>query len=266
MRRLLYFILCFGFFASCSQRKKDNGLKDSIRNSSEIEKGGQVPKADSIKNKSDVSINDTTTYNEAPGITPLPFGFKSASKNFDDARQYFTRLLYQNKSITIVDRWPKQISLRQKIYKLPPIKSVKYIAFPVSTGFDGWNGDTCTNGVAFEKYIKLTKYRYRLPDIGKYQCYYWCDYRNLTSSKEYPEDVLIACKFFLSDLLYGYFILYDPETMSAKVFMIYFDTNDDGSDAYRFFYIDKNHNIMLYPPNNGVLISISSNGELQIKK
>jgi len=84
---------------------------------------------------------------------------------------------------------------------------------------------------------------------------------------------------FINDYEYGYFILYDPKTLTAKVLTIYFDSEYDELVTYRFFYIDQAYNIRIYETATGspkpvdkptlfrlTTLSIFPNGKIKIER
>jgi hypothetical protein len=210
-----------------------------------------------------------------PEITPLPFGLEPNQLNFHYEESYFIRLLSQNKSNKMYSHFELPPPPKHKVYRLPTIKSIEYLPLPIATWIDT---GTCYDGKPFSKYIKLKGYQYRLPDIRNNQCYYWSGSRYY-NDEEYGEDVRRNCQVFLPDYKYGYFILYDPKFMTAKVFTIYFDTEYDWLYIYRFFYIDKSYHIRVYEnsaslESNGnptypykiTRVSILSNGEIKTER
>ena len=114
------------------------------------------------------------------------------------------------------------------------MNSIKYIKLQVDLG-----DYLCDNGKPVDSVIKLTKYRCKLPDAGRYEVYYMCNSGN--EHFDYPPDFIKHCIKF-SYLRYGYLILYEPKTRQAVVINIYNWYYVD-SVHERTFYIDKNYNI-----------------------
>jgi hypothetical protein len=210
-----------------------------------------------------------------PQPVSLPFGLKPTLKNFHQTQFFFKNLVYKHFNDELDYPVTNKKNQFQKTYDLPVIKNVKYIPL---TLFGGIDSGICSNGQFFSNYIKLTKYRIKLPDINNYHCYYWCDQRHFYD-KDYARRIKVDCKFSLPEGFYGYFILYDPKTMFAKVITIQLDTDQDDICLYRFFYIDKNYRIIIYEngapgeaggiptsPYRTTLVSILKNGEINIKK
>jgi len=224
--------VAFGVFltlSSCSHNKPENSLTSQRNQKTEPE---LINKNDSNKFQNAGNITDSVT-----GITSLPFGFQSNKRNFDVALNFFNRLLYSDKNLPFVHGFPKHESKEMAINSLPDIKSIKYIAQPMGV-IDNDNED-------FSTHIKLKGYRYRLPDLDKFQVYYWCG-NGFDFQKSYTDEEWELCKSFMIDGNYGYLIFYDPSNKLAKVTTIFLDAYNDGSQAYRFFYIDKHYNVYLF--------------------
>jgi len=250
-------LFLFLIFFSCHYEKKIDGLKtDSLKKASEIKSTlGYSTKKDSTlistgdstkKDSTLISTGDSTLFEPgAPEITPLPFGLKPDLKNFRYTESYFIAMLSQNKSGKLYQHTESPQAPLKNLYKLPPIKSIEYITLPMYRLIDT---GVCNDGKSFGDYINLKGYRYRLPDIYNYQCYYDGGFRNPNHDKEYgySRNVFQNCAVFINDYEYGYFILYDPKTLTAKVITIYFDSEYDALITYRFFYIDKAYNIQVY--------------------
>lgn len=82
-----------------------------------------------------------------------------------------------------------------------------------------------------------------MPDINKYQCYYFTEFDN---SHYYPSKINEKCWWGLIEPFYaGYLILYNPATRVANVIKIYRDTWVDGMGHHTVFYIDRNQTIKL---------------------
>jgi hypothetical protein len=196
-------------------------------------------------------VLDTLFANGTPKITSLPFWSKG---------------------------WPrpgKKFHIEKKCYRLPIIKSIKYM------NLDSIFSYVCTYGEPIDSSIvKLTKYNYKFPNIDKYQVFYrW------VSGGSYANDPMIQfinknCNIFYTE--YGYLILYDPLAMNAIVLNVsnfyYIDADEE-----RDFFIDKNNNIHLidrswtdgdedangnqtaeYLGAHKRIISIFKNGEIKI--
>lgn len=172
---------------------------------------------------------------KSPAITSLPFGYTGNSKTFTVINKFYSDLLA--KDCYVGGQVCDETKLKNiKIYKLPLIKKINYI----STG-DRGDPDTCEGGKSFGMYLKINKYRYRLPDVNNYQYYYWCDYKY--HNQLYTDAISVKCDWCIKSFYFGYLIFYDPKTYTAKVINIYLDTFEDGSAVYRHFFIDKDYTI-----------------------
>ncbi len=171
--------------------------------------------------------------------------------------------------------WDEDARKETKIYQLPIINNINYI------GLSNVDTDKCENGQLFSKYFKISKYRYRLPNINKYQCYYWCNYDS--KNNEYSNLAKNNCDWCILNSFYGYLVLYDVKIRTANVVAIYFDIYRDGYNHSRNFYIDKNYNINLadflqeaddgdgsHPSKVRIgerhIISVLKNGTIQVRK
>jgi len=225
-------------------------------------------------NKNSVIVKKTKYLIIPPRITRLPFGPNISLNKLYTADKFYTRLIYDNAGELMNSGWTDKALRKIKIYKLPLIKKINYIKI------NSVDTDRCQNGKLLSGFLKLSKYRYRLPDVGVYQCYYWCDYN--PNNNEYSSYVKQNCDRCLLNFFYGYLILYNPKTLEANVIAIYYDTFRDGSNLYRNFYIDKNYNITLLDSsqeaddgdgsnpskvfvNNKHTVSISKQGDIRVK-
>ena len=68
---------------------------------------------------------------------------------------------------------------------------------------------------------KIDSLKYRLPDIGNYQCYYFYE----QSKKTFGQ--------------YGNLLLLDPKSKTGKTLNIYYEVGGDQHVNFRYFYIDK---------------------------
>ena len=181
---------------------------------------------------------DSFVYTAGNGpITSLPFGLNEETGKLDTAGIFYSKLVYNNIGKLINEGWTPRNLKAVKIYKLPPIKKITYIGISdVDTG-------KCKNGRSFGDYLKLPGYRYRLPDVKNYQCFYWCTYD--PNTLQYPDTLKQLCNKCIINEFYGYLIFYDKATMECKVVTIYYNTFRDGKDFNRHFYIDKKQDVYL---------------------
>jgi len=219
------FSLCL-FLAGCTHSAK-NTRATAVANALPAKKSG----------KKDVTEKPGDTISFANALCPvnhLPFGPGRESHLFKSSK-YYSALIYKNINKLNIEGWTPQVLKNIKIYKLPPIGKIAYLGLSdVDTG-------KCYDGQPFENFLKLSGYRYRLPDIYGYQCYYWCNYDYF--NRAYTGEVKQNCDQCIINWTYGYLILYDKVGRKANVVTIYFNTFRDGSDLSRYFYIDRNYNI-----------------------
>jgi len=229
-------------FASCSNPiKKDSGeigqenTKDSSAKNT-IVKDNEVDVSDNsdcINYKITDSLQiDTTLSNEIPLITPLPFG-PLIDKLMDLKKPtfFYTDLVGK-------DYYASNRSL-MPTYKLPPIDKVKYLIIDKENEISPCSN---TKSEKIGDWFKIRKYRYRLPDKGKFQVYYMPSDENAYDDfkSSLPEE---CCGAFLCNT-YGYLILYDTLKREARLLSIFHSCLGDAVNSRRF-YIDKNYNIFL---------------------
>ncbi len=247
---------------SCQQSSK-NQYKSSDNHSKK-----DFSKPSALKPERNVNKKKTNYSDGTPKITQLPFGNK-ISLNKLQGRSFYYNLIYKNFEQLINDgRFTSETLKNIEVYKLPPIKDIRYIEI------DRNDSCNCENGKSFASILKLTKYRYRLPDISVYQCFYMCNYDPL--SQDFSSEIREYCQRFLY-MSYGYLILYNPNSQNAYVITIFYDTYSDAL-SFRYFYIDKNYKIQLVDygidgdemPNSEVIarihtVSISHKGEIKVE-
>jgi len=234
------------FFYSCSNRTKTVENKDSSQSNTSSQK----------------TCSEKKDY---PEITQLPFGPKIKSKKwyYDDIH-FYARLISNDPKLIDFD------TLVTPTFNLPKIKAIKYIHTKNDKNY------ICNNGKPVDSLLRLTKYRYRLPDIAQYKSYYMCGFN--FNHNDYSETFRNNCPEF-AYTCYGYLILYDTLTKIANVIDIYFVTYRDGFNIERRFKIDKNYHIDMVEIGtsgededtskhieNKYTISISKNGEIKMSE
>jgi hypothetical protein len=234
LRQILYFIV-FIPLSACTTDASKKGADSSVNT---IKQEKEPIETTEAKNAADPVIQpeakahkygemQNSITNGAPEITALPFGPKGwPDKIVADSNFYFD-LIGQN----LWDDYDQRVDA--KLYQLPPVNSIKYIQ--LQHDLDNY----LCNGKPVDSVLKLTKYRHRLPDAGKYKIYYMCNSGNVDF--DYPPDFIKYCIKFIYQK-YGYLILYEPKTRHAVVINIYHFYYVD-SVHERTFYIDKNYNI-----------------------
>ena len=153
-----------------------------------------------------------------------------------------------------------EVMSRAKTFSPPPIENVEHIKI------GNENTCSCTNS------LSLDSCRFKLKNIGKYQCYYLSDdiYQNDAFEKSCPNN---TC------LLYGDLVLYDSSSRSAKVLLIYFEggsgSGENKGTPFRYFFITKEKSIELYDGicnddgcdmRNTWSIHVLDNGEIDVKE
>jgi hypothetical protein len=200
------------------------------------------------------SITNVKANNGSSSITPLPFGSKYLS-NFKYEKRWITD---SNDKVTdptandFLDYYQKAGYVKASRFS-KDIISVENI--PLEDDVD-----------LFKRKLKLD-YRYRLPDIGPYQCYYTYNEDILGT----PKDIEAGWEVYTAE---GYLLLYNVKSKHLKVMNIYHDYVTEAITYTRCFIIDKNKILQIfeaesYETEGSVKkireIKIASNGEILIK-
>ncbi|MBL0049126.1 MAG: hypothetical protein IPP32_13660 [Bacteroidetes bacterium] len=182
-------------------------------------------------NSSDNStFSDTTSLNKNEFIqtdtakikinTAFPFGCADLAKyNYphyweEDHEHYGKLKSPEGKELADISTLLSSIN-NAKTIKAPIIKSIEYLDLNKEYEGDAYYFDT----IAVRK---MDSCIYRLPDISKYQCYY---YRQHSSKKTYG--------------IYGSLLLLDPATQIGKLLTLYFECGGDQHVKLRYYFIDK---------------------------
>lgn len=235
----ILFILLVLFFVSCSDNKKLDYASDETitlndtmfpsKNNIDTVTKTEVEPNNIQYNQTDKSRSEQNTIlaEGMPEITQLPFGPKGWPDQIKNSNFYLD-LIGKDLDTDL----PKY----SIIYKLPKINNIQYLKL------DGPNRYQCENGQPIDSIIKLTKYRYRLPNINKYESYYMCN-SHFDKKWDFNSEFINNCGEFVYQE-YGYLILYEPRTTFAIVIDIYHVNYIDAVND-RKFYIDKNYTINL---------------------
>jgi hypothetical protein len=233
----LILILFYCFIFSCSQPEKKNKKQISAKNnrflSTQVDTSSSIFIDTVYDFRDSIKLKKIKYYLTPPPITPLPFGLKVNLKNFVTATEFFANLQSGRGNVINTN---SNFFREVKIYKLPPVQKVNFISV------DQPNSAKCQDGQMFSDILKFDLYQYRLPDINKYQVYYFTDFNN---EQLYPSNVRKNCIVHLNEFYAGYLIFYDPLTKEANVIRIYSDAYIDGMALHTFFYIDKSQTITL---------------------
>ena len=149
----------------------------------------------------------------------IPLPFASKPKDIKDVKTYDSGVYYG-----FIDN-------DRPILKLPPIKSAHYVVADKE-----YNTGLCYDSPE-SKIIKLTGYKYRLPDFKDFEVYYMTG--DAEKTQELAEEFGTTCK-----AAYGNLIVYNPKDQSAQVLTIYYSFYID-SQQDRYFYIDKDYTIYM---------------------
>lgn len=167
--------------------------------------------------KSEPSLKSDSSIKTIPDASVLSLPVGTKPKDFKDVKTYdesFTDALLKD---------------TLSMHKLPEIKSASYVVADKNYGL----------GLCYEKptNIKLTNYKYRLPDYKGFQIYYMTGDAERTGElkAEFGVDCLSA---------YGNLIVYNPKTQKATVLTVYYSFYID-SQQERNFYIDTDYTIYL---------------------
>lgn len=195
---LILLLGCVGLILllGCGKKQSDDVL---IIENIEVEKKLDVLVSDTIQINADFPFGCVDLkkykYSKIWEIDTLAYGTltQPEGKEFDDIYDYFSKL----NSIPAVK------------YK-PEIKDLEYIQF-----------DLINSSYDKEALYSIDSIKYRLPDIGKYKCFYSC---------QNPKG-----RFGL----YGNILLYDSITKNGKLVNVYYEVAGDGVVEFKYFLFDE---------------------------
>jgi hypothetical protein len=186
------------------------------------------------------SIKIDTVYKQADSlnltkITNIPFG-DPALINFKFPKKWKHPVDAPDDQKGPIDKVNDQVD--KFYYHLNTVRSIKPIPI-INIKFVHSKNAPLIN----KKYYNFKHgIKYRLPDIGPYQCYY--HYLNFS----YPVNVLSIDQRQYLEI--GSLVLYDPKTKTANILNIFDNYTSDGADDFwgvsNFFYIDSNKKITIY--------------------
>jgi hypothetical protein len=150
-----------------------------------------------------------------------------------------------------------------KSYSLPEIKSIVRLYNFKRIEMDPY-GRTPQNCIDS---ILMDSYQIQFPDLGIYSCYY--------SSKDYPWGRPLKTGCAPNQyVIFGNLILYDSMSKAAILMPICAMENEECSYMYRYFYITRNKEIIIYEGEGDeenrslqekYAITMSSSGKINIK-
>jgi hypothetical protein len=171
---------------------------------------------------------DTSKQQEAPDSAAtkipvnarLPFGFAdllnySQPKQWKaDAENYGQLKQPDGKAFEAISYYFQTLSKAQTLTTLPDAVEKNYIQI----------GPVCTDTFYCDNQTqqKTDSLKFRLPDIGNYECYYFFERSKIRDSE------------------YGSLLLLDPKTKKGKTLNIYYRIGGEQSINYRYFYINDN--------------------------
>jgi hypothetical protein len=185
------------------------------------------------KNNSD-SVQHLDATNKIVPITPLPFGPTAI------VQYKFPEVAWANPMDGSASTIDKKYQEQLKKINFAPFNFSKSIIVPVIrqvTFVNVWTDSLITKHD--EHYD--TDFKYRLPNLGPYECYY-----------QYHTDSLASLIKTKDDTRYqgfGNLVLIDTLTRNAKILNIYssFEYGEEGGGHYyRYFFIDKEYNIDIF--------------------
>lgn len=210
-------LLSIAIFNRCSleNQKKDIGLN----------------KNDSLSK----TVVDTNYSLGTPEITSIPF----PEINLDSI-QYasVTNYIGRGEGKSHVEFFDVKSQKSKKYYRLPEIKTLKQIIVDSSLEIF-----SCPGNKSLDSLLHFKKYQIRFPPIGKFECYYVCDwdwgdttvYLNSQAIQKYCREFSLYHANW-----YGFLIVYDPSSMEAKVIELY---NSARCWRERRFYIQNDYKI-----------------------
>lgn len=179
--------------------------------------------------ESNSNDSDTITpidTNNIPINSNFPFGSSELTKvkypkHWDSDPKHYGQLKYPEENVIHSIRQCFLNLNSQKVIETPVIKNIELIKL----------GDYLEQSYTFDSTLQksIDSCRYRLPNMGIYECYYSC--RLDTVNK-----ILVT---------YGNLLLLNPTTRSGKILNIYYDGSGDSHVVSRYFFID-NETINIY--------------------
>ncbi|MDP1728443.1 MAG: hypothetical protein Q8M15_16785 [Bacteroidota bacterium] len=209
-------------FLSCSSRETRKEATEKSRDSSEAlisHDSSVIPPMDNFSNNEQI-IENTQVFEGSPKITQLPI---IAHFGYGD---------YEMSNL---------VRKSSKVYRLPPIHKVLYIHTDTSKGYE-CHSLRLEPTLSFDSLFNFKTYRYKLPNIYRYQSYLVCDTLFSVYNKR-NKDIHTRCHAFVFKI-YCYLLLYDSLDKSAKVIALQY--MDYPGERRRIFDIDKNFKIHLY--------------------
>jgi hypothetical protein len=187
-----------------------------------------------------------------PVNAQLPFGFAdllnySQPKHWEaDSKNYGQLKLPDSKAFEAISYYFQTLHKAQTLTTMPDVVEKNYLQIgPICT--DTFYCDNLTQQ-------KTDSLKYRLPDIGNYECYYFFE-RSKNRDSEY-----------------GSLLLLDPKTKKGKTLNIHYMIGGEQSINYRYFYINDNE-IKLFEGycyddgcslNERFRVKIDAGGEIKI--
>ena len=231
MKKLLILFTCFSIISSCSNKVTHNSsFKDDVETKCILT---QPLRIDEIK------IN-----------TSIPFGCSNlTSKHWEADPENYGRLKQPGekefREIGACYARINKVSSQLLAPKTPEAKHIKI-------------GVDFTNTVFYDTIAQrnIDSLKYRLPNIGRYQCYYY-----FGQSKKMFGD-------------YGVLLLFDPKRNIAKTINVYYEVGGDQHVNLRYFYLE-DATIRIYEGScydNGCgltekfKVNIRANGQININE
>jgi len=247
----LSYFLIYTWCIGCSSNTRNKNIIDSSTangsDSSTKTRQEYVAYDTLYRDNDSLEIHQVHYFVDPPPITVLPFGYNLDKEDFNRSGAFFSKLCYPNEKevngkVVIGDPAP--------MYLLLPIKKLELISVKTE------DTSKCDDGSDYSKYLKLTRYRLRLPDINDMQVYYWSDQG--WGASLFPSNVTKKCEWCILTNSWGYLIFYQKKTQLAKVVPIQYETINDGALIDRYFYIDTNYDIHLWHTNRNNLDDIKT--------
>lgn len=215
-------------FAACSnpdqQQELDNFVmsSDTAANESKL----YFDKEEDVRQNTYLVNEDTSIYFryylDSNNIISLPFGcdilvnHKFPKWRKEDISNENT--LPHEKEFQAVSLCFNQMNSSGQLTAIPFIKKIEKIEF------GNRQGCNCIDS------IYPTQFRYQLPNMGPYMCYYLYDSKG-------------ACGNCME---YGRLLLYDFKSQKAKILNIFMEIGGDQNVSYRQFYIEKDKTIRIF--------------------
>ncbi len=239
MNKIIFITIVIANLFSCENHSdyvKNNDITSDTDSLDKFSENEFQTIFNSRQNEMNIYENEILYDEDAP-VTQLPFGpnIKSIDLLCETSSQFYYEIVGKE------SQWNNYTEQHTKSYKLPAITTYKYIMIDSVEEMRGCNFKReDINKKELGSIFKITKFKRRLPDYGKFKIYYMSN--DLRKFQDFSEDFPKNCTLFTSTV-YGMIILYNPEKKSASLLPVYLEGLPSDSQFERVFYINEEYKI-----------------------